>query len=119
MRFLRAHHVLLHGRDATMTEVKFISAAESAKEADKNLEAIIIEPYGRGNNAYRWAGEADVDRGSQWHYFADAYPGSRRGSIGNGRVVIRGFSMGGAGTWHLGLHHPGDFIAPLAGAASR
>src|SRR5262249_31077548 len=33
------------------------------------------------------------------------------------RVVLRGFSMGGAGTWHLGLHHPDQWcvLGPGAG----
>jgi predicted esterase len=33
------------------------------------------------------------------------------------RVVLRGFSMGGAGTWHLGLHHPSRWcvLGPGAG----
>src|SRR5262249_25135904 len=33
------------------------------------------------------------------------------------RVVLRGFSMGGAGTWHMGLHRPDRFcvLGPGAG----
>jgi pimeloyl-ACP methyl ester carboxylesterase len=33
------------------------------------------------------------------------------------RVVLRGFSMGGAGAWHIGLRHPSQFcvIGPGAG----
>ena len=32
------------------------------------------------------------------------------------RIVLRGFSMGGASSWHLGLHHPGKWAAIEAGA---
>jgi hypothetical protein len=32
------------------------------------------------------------------------------------RIVLRGFSMGGAGTWHVGLHHPSEWVAIEAGA---
>jgi hypothetical protein len=32
------------------------------------------------------------------------------------RIVLRGFSMGGASSWHLGLHHPGRWAAIEAGA---
>jgi len=32
------------------------------------------------------------------------------------RIVLRGFSMGGASSWHLGLHHPGMWAAVEAGA---
>src|SRR5262249_2186954 len=36
--------------------------------------------------------------------------------MGRERVVIRGFSMGGAGTWPIGLHHPGKFCVMGPGA---
>src|SRR5262249_58188933 len=32
------------------------------------------------------------------------------------RMVLRGFSMGGAGAWHLGLHHPSLWSSVEAGA---
>src|SRR5262249_50145127 len=32
------------------------------------------------------------------------------------KVVLRGFSMGGAGTWHIGLHRPDQFCAIGPGA---
>src|SRR5260370_24542176 len=37
--------------------------------------------------------------------------------IDTDRIVLRGFSMGGAGTWHLGLHRPERWavIGPGAG----
>jgi dienelactone hydrolase len=100
--------IILHGRDATLTEVKFLHAKETAK-AGKKLDHFEVEVYGRGNNAYRWAGEKDV---------FDVLKAVRElGSVDAGQVVLRGFSMGGAGTWHLGLHHPFAFavIGPGAG----
>src|SRR5205807_1190168 len=48
--------VVLHGRDATLTEVKFIAGKEGAK-AGNAPDHFVLEVYGRGNNAYRWAGE--------------------------------------------------------------
>src|SRR5205814_5466534 len=38
-------------------------------------------------------------------------------SVDPWKVVLGGFSMGGAGTWHIGLHHPFRFavIGPGAG----
>lgn len=116
--------VILHGRDATLTEVKFLHARETAKKG-KPLDHFEVEVYGRGNNAYRWAGERDVlevidllvrppvlyadDRGEK--------PLPPTWVIDDTKVVLRGFSMGGAGTWHIGLHHPSDFrvIGPGAG----
>ena len=40
--------------------------------------------------------------------------------IDKDRVVLRGFSMGGAGTWHLGLHRPDNWcvLGPGAGFTS-
>lgn len=99
--------VVLHGRDGALTESKFI--ATHAGAAPKDLGYVQLEVYGRGNNAYRWAGESDVFEAS------DSF--RRAGTVDPYRVVLRGFSMGGAGTWHIGLHHPGRFavIGPGAG----
>jgi hypothetical protein len=100
--------VVLHGRDGTLTEVKFINAREMAKPG-KGPDHVVIEPYGRGNNAYRWAGETDVFEASDTI--------RTTGPVDPTGVVLRGFSMGGAGTWHIGLHHPREFavIGPGAG----
>src|SRR5262249_43556227 len=51
--------VVLHGRDATLTEVKFLNAFR-AKPAPPDQDYVQLDIYGRGNNAYRWAGEEDV-----------------------------------------------------------
>ena len=70
-----------------------------------------IDIAGRGNNAYRWAGETDVFEALD-HCFAN----DTTRLLDLRRVIIRGFSMGGAGTWHLGLHHPGQWCAMSPGA---
>ena len=49
--------IVLHGRDSTLTEVKFLYQ-HNVKEAPKDQEFVQIDIYGRGNNAYRWAGES-------------------------------------------------------------
>lgn len=43
--------VVLHGRDATITEVKYLNRCEVAKAGAKGSDYIVLEPYGRGNNA--------------------------------------------------------------------
>ncbi len=106
--------VVLHGRDQTLTEVKFIHAREAAKPA-KAPDRIALEVYGRGNNAYRWAAETDVFEVQGAFYLGGGFDGVG-GRIDNRRVVLRGFSMGGAGTWHIGLHRPFDFAAVQPGA---
>ncbi len=107
---------VLHGRGLSLTEVSFISSHERAKPAAKGLDYVILEPYGRGNNAYRWAGETDVmevERSFDSPPKKDDY----WTPIDRWRRVLRGFSMGGAGTWHIGLHHPFQYavIGPGAG----
>ncbi|HZZ77924.1 MAG TPA: hypothetical protein VFE62_05375, partial [Gemmataceae bacterium] len=67
--------------------------------------------FGRGNNAYRWSGESDVMEAKRAFFANEA----RRGAD-TSRVVLRGFSMGGAGTWHLGLHLPAEWCVMGPGA---
>jgi hypothetical protein len=106
--------IVLHGRDSSLTEAKFIATHRG--NAPKDLQYIQIEPYGRGNNAYRWAGEADV-RGAESSFFVREYDRLKTNPIDLGKRVLRGFSMGGAGTWHIGLHDPCNYcvIGPGAG----
>lgn len=106
--------VVLHGRDATLTEVKFLHAKEFAK-AGKSLDHFVLEVYGRGNNAYRWAGQTDVIEKLMpivGHAHDPNLPEPRHFN----RVFLRGFSMGGAGTWHIGLRQPTQFTAISPGA---
>jgi pimeloyl-ACP methyl ester carboxylesterase len=108
--------IVLHGRDATLCEVKFLQQRSAAKAIPKEQDYIQIDIYGRGNNAYRWAGESDVWEALE-HFHAVERKRGRSDLLDPKRVVLRGFSMGGAGTWHLGLHHPDRFavIGPGAG----
>ena len=69
---------------------------------------ITLHVFGRTNNAYRWAGEADV--------FEAIEAVKRNYPVDERRIVLRGFSMGGAGAWHLGLHHPSLWSSVEAGA---
>lgn len=101
-----AVYVVLHGRNDGLTEVGFITSFEGKKPAAKDY--VQLDVYGRGNNAYRWAGETDV-----FEALADA---RKRVAVDDRRVVLWGFSMGGAGAWHLGLHYPDRWAAAGAGA---
>jgi pimeloyl-ACP methyl ester carboxylesterase len=98
--------LVLHGRAEQMTEVSFIAAHESDKPVAQDY--ITLEVYGRGNNAYRWAGETDV--------FEALASVKARYNIDPQKIVLRGFSMGGAGAWHIGLHFPDQWAAVEAGA---
>lgn len=97
-----------HGTNRTLNEVAFIVQQESDRPIPPDQDYIQLEPLGRTNVSYRWAGEADL--------FEALASVERRYNIDRKRIVLRGFSMGGASSWHLGLHHPGRWAAIEAGA---
>ena len=98
--------LVLHGRNGRLSEVSFLAKHDSRQPPSrKHFE---LHVFGRTNNAYRWAGEVDV-------YEALASV-ERQYRIDPARIVLRGFSMGGAGAWHIGLHDPGRWGAVEAGA---
>ncbi|HEX2950270.1 MAG TPA: PHB depolymerase family esterase [Armatimonadota bacterium] len=70
--------------------------------ADRS-RVIMLYPYGRGNTFYVGLGDADV-----LHCLALA---KQQFSIDDDRVYLMGYSMGGAGTWHIGSRHPELFAA--------
>lgn len=106
--------IFLHGRDSTITEVKYLNQYEG-KAAPKDQDFVQLNIYGRGNNAYRWAGESDVFEAMNNFLKTETALG-RKDTIDLRRVVLKGFSMGGAGTWHIGLRHPDRFAAIQPGA---
>jgi pimeloyl-ACP methyl ester carboxylesterase len=107
--------VVLHGRDSSLTEVKFLHQHKGG-EAAKDLDYVRLDIYGRGNVAYRWAGESDVSEAIN-NFLLVEKALRREQYLDENRGVLRGFSMGGAGTWHFGLHHPDHWcvISPGAG----
>jgi predicted esterase len=107
--------VVLHGRDSGLTEVSFLKAHDGSKQAPKDLSHVRLDIFGRGNNAYRWAGETDVFEAMD-NFLAVEGAQRRLGLLDPERIVLRGFSMGGAGAWHLGLHHPDQWCAVGPGA---
>ena len=100
--------VVLHGKGATLNEVSFLTAHDAAKPIPPEEDYLQVEVFGRTNNGYRWAGETDV--------FEALASVEKRYNVDPARIVLRGFSMGGAGTWHIGLHHPDRWAAIEAGA---
>jgi hypothetical protein len=102
--------VVIHGTNRGMVEVQFMSHKQivSGSMPVPPVDFLEIEVLGRTNNAYRWAGETDVFEAvaaTRKHYTVD-----------ENRITLRGFSMGGSGTWHLGLQHPDHWAAIEPGA---
>ena len=101
-------HVKLHGRNGGLNEVRFIHDHDK-KPLPEGQKFVQIDVFGRTNNAYRWAGETDV---------LEALTNAKRMCrIDSKRTTLWGFSMGGAGAWHLGLHFPSMWssVGPGAG----
>jgi pimeloyl-ACP methyl ester carboxylesterase len=97
-----------HGRGDTLTELAFIADRMKKPGEFTPDGAFVLHPYGRFCNATKFAGETDVFEAMnavRTHY-----------SIDPERVVLRGFSMGGASAWHLGVHHAGLWCAVNPGA---
>ncbi|HEU0124163.1 MAG TPA: prolyl oligopeptidase family serine peptidase [Bryobacteraceae bacterium] len=107
-------YVWLHGRDQTLTEASFLFKFPKPNKgltyAAADEGQITLDCYGRWNNANHWAGEVDV--------FEAINAVSRRYRIDPKRIILRGFSLGGAGAWHIALQHPDRFAAAEIGAGT-
>jgi hypothetical protein len=108
-------YVWLHGRQNNTTEAEFIHAflrprpPGNAPVADQGQ--IQLDCFGRINGAgWHWAGEMDV--------FESIAAVKKRFNIDDKRVILRGFSQGGEGAWHISLHHPDAFAAAEIGAGT-
>jgi pimeloyl-ACP methyl ester carboxylesterase len=100
--------IWLHGRDEKLTELKFINDRQRSPGEFTPSNAIVLHPYGRYCNAFKFAGEIDVLEAMD--HVTKSYP------IDTNRIVLRGFSMGGAGCWHLAAHYPWLWAAAAPGA---
>jgi hypothetical protein len=104
-------YVWLHGRGDTACDLQFLyRLATSTKPFGPLLpdDAIVLHPFGRYCNGYKSAGEVDV-----FEAIADV---AKKYKIDADRIVLAGFSMGGAGAWHLGAHYADRWCAVHAGA---
>jgi len=98
----------LHGRGERSTEPVFIHERMTRQGRFAPRDTIVLHPYGRYSNAFKFAGEVDILEALQHakqHYRVD-----------ENQIAIRGFSMGGAGCWQMAVHYPGMFFAANPGA---
>lgn len=100
----------LHGYDPSFSSWEdnpFLQGFNPAATAHNRY--LLVNPFGRGNTAYQNIGEADV-----LEVLAEV---RRLYHIDENRIYLTGGSMGGAGTWNIGLSYPDLFaaIAPIMG----
>jgi predicted esterase len=98
----------LHGRDDKLTELHFIAGRERSPGEFSPPDAFVLQPYGRDCVANRFAGEVDL--------FEALDDAKRRYPIDPNRVIVRGFSMGGASCWQFATHDSDQFAGAAPGA---
>lgn len=101
-------HFWCHGRGEKNTELPFIAAVQANKGEFTPEGAIVCYLFGRYCCANKFAGESDLFEAQA--DIAAHYP------IDEKRVVVRGFSMGGAAVWQFAFHFPGSWAAAAPGA---
>ena len=97
-----------HGRGETLSELSFLAQRTKSLGDFTPRNAIVLHTYSRFCNGQKLAGESDV-----FEALADV---QKRYAIDENRLVIRGFSLGGAAAWHIAAHYPGRWAAAAPGA---
>lgn len=97
-----------HGRGETLSEVNFIDGVQKNGGPFVRPDTFVLQLYGRYCNANKLAGEVDL-----FEALADV---KRRFRIDPNRIVVRGFSMGGAACWQVAAHYASEWAAAAPGA---
>jgi dienelactone hydrolase len=100
--------IWFQGRGETTSEVNFIDGREKQPGTFTPPDTIVLHPYGRYCNAYKFAGEVDVLEALE-----DV---KRKYKIDDDRISVRGFSMGGAAAWQFAVHYSDRWFAANPGA---
>ncbi|MAX36166.1 MAG: hypothetical protein CME33_06325 [Gimesia sp.] len=97
-----------HGRGERLSEVNFINQQQRSRGQYTPADTIVLHPYGRYSNAFKFAGEIDV---------LEALESTKQNyRIDEDRVSVRGFSMGGAACWQFAVHYADRWFAANPGA---
>ncbi len=97
-----------HGRGEKLTELSFLNGRQTSPGEFAPKNAFVLHLYGRYCNANKFAGEIDALEALE--HVQKHYP------IDENRIVMRGFSMGGAACWQFAAHYPGLWAAAAPGA---
>jgi pimeloyl-ACP methyl ester carboxylesterase len=101
-------YVWLHGRGDKNTDIHFLQERATRPGQITPANAIVVHPFGRHCVGWKHAGEIDV--------LEVVESVKQRYKIDPARVVLIGFSMGGAGAWHIGAHYADHWVAVSPGA---
>jgi pimeloyl-ACP methyl ester carboxylesterase len=101
-------YVWLHGRGDKSTDIHFLQERATRPGQITPPGAIVVHPFGRHCVGWKHAGEIDV--------LEVVESVKSRYKIDPDRVVLIGFSMGGAGAWHIGAHYTDRWVAVSPGA---
>jgi len=108
----RAHNwrvdTWFHGRSETLSEINFIWDRMRNPGDFQPRDTIVVHLYGRYCNASTFAGKVDL-----FEALADV---KKNYQVDENRILVRGFSMGGASAWHIGAHYGTYFAAVAPGA---
>ncbi len=97
-----------HGRGEQLSELAFIQDRLRNPGEFAPADTFVLHLYGRYCNGSRFAGETDF-----WEALEEV---QRLYPIDEDRVVVRGFSLGGASCWHFAVHHAWRWAAAAPGA---
>lgn len=100
--------IWFHGRGETQSEVAFLTKQQNNAGEYQPNDTIVLHPYGRYCNAFKFAGEVDVLE-------ALAYVQSKL-PVDEDRISVRGFSMGGAACWQFATRYADRWSAANPGA---
>lgn len=97
-----------HGRSLKNLEFRFLHDRLTNAGRFTPEDAFVLHTFGRYSNAMKYAGETDTFEALD--HVKARYP------IDEDRISVRGFSMGGAATWHQATHQPDIWVAATPGA---
>ncbi len=97
-----------HGRDEKLSELNFLAQRTKSAGEFTPRDAFVLHTYSRYCNGQKLAGEVDV--------FEALAEVRRNYPIDENRLVVRGFSLGGAACWQIAAHYPGLWAAAAPGA---
>lgn len=97
-----------HGRGEKTTELSFALQRMKDRGQYQPKDTIVLHPYARYSNGNKFAGEIDCLEALE-HVQANY-------RIDPDRILVRGFSMGGAAAWNFAVHYADRWAAANPGA---